>query len=361
MSEQKHTKKVILGISGGVDSAVCAYLLKQQGYNVIAVFMQNWDQANDDHCTANEDLKDALLVCQQLQIPFETINFAKEYWRNVFESFLTSHKQGLTPNPDILCNSEIKFKKFLEYAMSKNADYIATGHYAKIIKKDDLYLLAQPKDYAKDQTYFLHLLEQYQLQKALFPLADYTKPEVRAIAAKINLANRSKKDSTGICFIGERKYNDFLSEFMLSRKGDIITEHGEKVATHNGLMFYTLGQRKGINLGGIKEKKEQPWYVLAKDLKNNTLIIGQGKDNPKLYNSCANMAAIHWIAEKPGMPFKCMVKIRYNQALQECEVTEYKEQFKVQFSSKQRAVTPGQSAVFYLNGICYGGGVIVSS
>jgi tRNA-uridine 2-sulfurtransferase len=360
MGYEKYNKKVILGMSGGVDSAVCAYLLKQQGYNVTAVFMQNWDQADDENCTANEDLKDALQVCQQLEIPFETINFAKEYWRDVFENFLSSHQQGLTPNPDILCNSEIKFKKFLEYALSKNADYIATGHYAKIIKNDNSYLLSQPKDSAKDQTYFLHLLQQYQLQKTLFPLAEYTKPEVRAIAAKINLANGSKKDSTGICFIGERKYNKFLSEFMLSRKGDIVTENGEKISTHNGLMFYTIGQRKGINLGGIKEKKEQPWYVLAKDLKNNTLIIGQGKDNPKLYNSCANIARIHWIAEKPSMPFKCMVKIRYNQILQECEVIENQEQFKVKFNTKQRAITPGQSAVFYLNGICYGGGVILS-
>ena len=353
-------KKVILGISGGVDSAVCAYLLKQQGYDVTAVFMKNWDQADDEHCTADEDLKDALLVCQQLEIPFETVNFAKEYWQNVFESFLSSHQQGLTPNPDILCNSEIKFKKFLEYAMSKNADYIATGHYAKIIKQDDLYLLAQPKDTAKDQTYFLHLLEQYQLQKTLFPLAEYTKPEIREIAATINLPNRNKKDSTGICFIGERKYSKFLSEYMLSRKGDIVTESGEKIATHNGLMFYTIGQRKGINLGGLKDKKEQPWYVIGKDLAHNTLIIGQGQDHPQLYSSYASVKTIHWIAEKPAMPFKCMVKVRYNQSLQECEVVEHSEGFRVNFSSKQRAVTPGQSAVFYAGGICYGGGIITS-
>lgn len=353
-------KKVILGISGGVDSAVCAHLLKEQGYDVTAVFMQNWDAENDENCTANEDLKDALRVCDQLEIPFETVNFSKDYWNNVFELFLSAHEQGLTPNPDILCNSEIKFKKFLEYAMDKDADYIATGHYAKIVKTGGLYLLANPKDEKKDQTYFLHLLEQYQLERTLFPLADYTKPEVREIADKLKLANRAKKDSTGICFIGERKYSKFLSEYMLSRKGKMVTEEGEKIGVHNGLMFYTIGQRKGINLGGIKGKEEQPWYVVGKDLENNNLIIAQGHDHPKLYSEYAELKNIHWIAKKPQLPFKCMVKVRYNQSPKACEVIEHAGGFRVHFAERQRAVTPGQSAVFYLDGICYGGGVIHS-
>ena len=360
MSEKKH-KVVYLGLSGGVDSAVAGYLLKQQGYKVEAVFMQNWDDDNNEDCTNDQDLVDAKNISEHLSIPFRVVNFAKNYWQDVFEKFLDAHKMGYTPNPDILCNSEVKFKHFLNYALDNGADYIATGHYARIQELDNKFKLQKPLDLNKDQTYFLHALNQYQLSKSLFPLHNMTKPKIRKIAKDIGLPVANKKDSTGICFIGSKNYNKFISEYMLSRPGKIVSTSGEVIGTHNGLIYYTIGQRKGIGKGGDSNCGNAPWYVVAKDLAQNKLVVAQGNDNKYLFNQEVICNELHWISgAAPAMPLPCNVKIRYRQSDQECTLTYKDNKYIFVFKEKQRAVTPGQYAVIYKNNTCLGGGVIIS-
>jgi tRNA-specific 2-thiouridylase len=357
-STQPH---VIVGMSGGVDSAVAALLLKNQGYKIQGVFMQNWEaDRNDPYCSIPQDLADAEKVCAQLQIPLTIVNFSKEYWDRVFQHFLDEYASGRTPNPDILCNKEIKFKAFLRYALEQGADYIATGHYARITQTDSIYKLFKGLDCTKDQSYFLYTLGQTQLSHSLFPLGDLTKDSVREFAKKAGLANFAKKDSTGICFIGERNFKKFLSEYLLAQPGNIVTTDQKIIGKHDGLMFYTLGQRKGINIGGLKDAKESPWYVAAKNLKDNQLIVAQEHDHPLLLSTSLICSNPHWIQEtEPRLPFTCCAKTRYRQPDQTCTVTKLtNDQLQVNFDQPQWAVTPGQSVVFYQNDECLGGGII---
>lgn len=358
--QNTHKTRVVVGMSGGVDSSVTALLLKQQGYDVQGLFMKNWEE--DDtatYCSASTDIADADAVCQRLDIPFHTVNFAAEYWDNVFEHFLEEYRQHRTPNPDILCNKEIKFKAFLNFSIHLGADYIATGHYARRTDGDNVQLL-KGCDLTKDQSYFLYALDQQQLCRALFPLGQLTKTEVRCIAANAGLSNSNKKDSTGICFIGERKFKNFLSRYLPAQPGNIETTEGKIIGKHEGLMYYTVGQRQGLGIGGQKHANEQPWYVLAKDPQRNTLIIGQGHDNPGLLSHSLVCSQSHWIrGETPQTPFTCAAKTRYRQQEQACTVTALAEdKFQVNFSQAQWAITPGQSVVFYQGDICLGGGII---
>lgn len=354
----KNTKsKVIVGLSGGVDSAVSAFLLKEQGYDVTGIYMQNWmTEKNDPHCSAEQDLSDARAAADHLQIPFETINFSKEYWEQVFQYCLDEFVAGRTPNPDIWCNQYIKFDLFLKHALNLGADFLATGHYAK--SQDNQLLKAA--DSNKDQTYFLYTLNQFSLSRALFPLADLTKPEVRKIAEKAGLLNFNKKDSTGICFIGERKFKDFLQDFILTKPGDIFSLDGKILGKHDGLMFYTLGQRQGLKIGGQKNQVELPWYVVSKDIKNNILIVAQGENHPALFSEKLMCEKINWISGgAPSEKFICKAKIRYRQIEQACDVELLENNTaNVIFETPQRSITPGQSVVFYDGTICLGGGII---
>lgn len=360
----KEQTRIIVGMSGGVDSSVAAMLLKQQGYNVEGVFMKNWEADDDEFCTAEQDIADAKTVCMQLQIPFHTVNFAKKYWDHVFQYFLEEYQHGRTPNPDILCNKEIKFKAFLEYALSLGADYIATGHYARIEKIADEFQLLQAVDQNKDQTYFLYTLNQYQLSKSMFPLGQLDKKQVRELATQAQFINSNKKDSTGICFIGERHFKTFLSEYLLTKPGEIRSIDDDKVlGKHDGLMFYTLGQRKGLHIGGVKNQQEAPWYVVKKDLANNILYIAQSHDHPANYAQGLICKNIHWVSEKmPTQPFLCQAKTRYRHPQQRCNVTPSTNNndflFEVLFDEKQWAITPGQSVVFYQEEQCLGGAII---
>lgn len=354
---------VIVGMSGGVDSAVCAYLLLESGYHVEGLFMKNWDEDDGtEYCTAKQDLADAKQVAEQLGIPLHTANFAAEYWDNVFEHFLAEYRAGRTPNPDILCNKEIKFKAFLEYAKKLGADKIATGHYARLKNNTRSHAqipsLLKGIDSNKDQSYFLHAVGSEQLADALFPLGDMEKPVVRRIAESQGFNNSGKKDSTGICFIGERKFKDFLQHYIPSHPGDIVTDEGEIIAEHQGLMYYTIGQRQGIGIGGVKSRDEAPWYVLEKDLSHNRLIVGQGQDHPLLYSSQLTTSNIHWINPPTEFPLSVNAKTRYRQPDQSCIVTQDSSGYTVIFKKPQRAVTPGQSVVFYREDECLGGGVI---
>lgn len=355
--------RVIVGISGGVDSATAALLLKNQGYQVEGAFMQNWDDSlSSGDCSSSQDLRDAQAVCDHLQIKLHTVNFSKEYWQRVFQHFLTEYSSCRTPNPDVLCNKEIKFKVFLEYVKSIGADFIATGHYAQHIQRDDREVLLKGTDLSKDQTYFLHLLNQQQLAPALFPLGNLTKQEVRAIAKRAALPNHAKKDSTGICFIGERKFKDFLSEYLLDRPGDIVTTEDIVIGSHSGLMFYTIGQRQGLKIGGQKNLPEAPWYVAAKDQKNNILIVTQNREHPALMAKQLTCDQLHWISGmSPALPLECTAKIRHRQHDQRCTVTNHPNKLNcavVTFAHPQWAITPGQSVVFYQSNECLGGGVI---
>ncbi len=353
-------QKVIVGVSGGVDSSVAAYLLKKAGFDVTAVFMKNWEADDtDEHCTAFDDLADATSVCKKLDIPLKTVNFAKDYWDRVFQTFLDEYQKGRTPNPDILCNKEIKFKAFFDYALSLGADYIATGHYAKTRIKGDYAELLKARDRNKDQSYFLYAISQRALKKTLFPLGDLSKPEIRQIAKEQGLTTHDKKDSTGICFIGERNFTSFLKEYLLIEKGPMVTPDGKTVGTHDGLMYYTLGQRKGLQIGGMKEAIDAPWYVVDKDLDNNTLIVAQG-EHPLLYSQGALCSNADWIkGETPTFPLQCMVKTRYRQDDIPALVTQLADnQYCVMFSDPVRAVTPGQSMVIYQKNSCLGGMVI---
>lgn len=355
-------QKVIIGLSGGVDSAVSAYLLQKQGYNVEALFMKNWDQDdNDEHCPAAQDLADAESVCKQLNIKLHTANFAKEYWDNVFTHFLDEYAKSRTPNPDILCNKEIKFKVFFKYAMELGADFIATGHYAKIRYKNDIPGLYKAKDRNKDQTYFLHAIDKDVLEKTIFPLGDHLKSEVRAIAEELGLANHAKKDSTGICFIGERRFKTFLNEYMLAKPGEIVSTDGKILGKHDGLMFYTLGQRQGLNIGGIKNSDGNPWYVVDKIIEDNALVIAQGKNHPRLYAQGLICGEIHWLVDEStiDLPLTCFAKSRYRQEDQACVIAPSdNNQHCIMFSEPQRAITPGQYIVFYDKNQCLGGAVI---
>ena len=353
-------KRIVVGMSGGVDSSVAALLLKQQSYDVFGIFMKNWEDFPDGHCPAAEDAADVMGVCDVLDIEMDGINFAEEYRQKVFAYFLEEYKKGRTPNPDVLCNKEIKFKTFLDHALAQGAELIATGHYAKIDRQDGVYRLLKPADRNKDQTYFLYTLNQAQLARTLFPLAELTKPEVRRLAEEAGFDNHAKKDSTGICFIGERNFKAFLNRYLPARPGDMCTPEGEKVGRHDGLMFYTLGQRQGLGIGGRRDSNGQPWFVVGKDLTTNTLLVAQGHDHPMLYSRALEASRIHWVAgAAPSTPFTCAAKTRYRQSEQPCTITAIGNgRCAVTFNQPQWAITPGQSVVFYQGDVCLGGGII---
>ena len=351
--------RVMVGLSGGVDSAVAALLLQRQGYAVEALFMKNWEEDDrEEYCTAAEDLRDAQAIAERLAIPLHTVNFSAEYWDRVFETFLHEYRAGRTPNPDVLCNREIKFRAFLDHALRLGAERIATGHYARIGGEVPLRLL-KGRDQDKDQSYFLYLLDQRQLGHALFPLGDLEKSHVRATAREAGFENHAKKDSTGICFIGERKFRDFLARYLPAQPGVIETMDGVPLGRHQGLMYYTLGQRQGLGIGGVQGHDEQPWYVVRKDLSRNVLVVAQGRDHPALFSDVLRAVDVHWISgAPPSLPLRCGAKIRYRQADQACEVCADDRGVVVHFEQPQRAVTPGQSVVFYLRDQCLGGGII---
>ncbi|MDD2504012.1 MAG: tRNA 2-thiouridine(34) synthase MnmA [Clostridia bacterium] len=353
---------IVVGMSGGVDSSVAALLLKKQGYNVIGVFMKNWDEPDEDGiCTATEDYEEAVKVCNQLEIPYYSVNFVKEYWDKVFTYFLEEYKRGRTPNPDVLCNKEIKFKMFLDYAMKIGADYLATGHYARVSRHDGRTHLFKGVDKGKDQSYFLCALNQTQLSKAIFPIGDMEKQEVRRIANKAGLTTAERKDSTGICFIGERDFKEFLGNYLPAQSGEIrnLEEPNQLLGEHDGLMYYTLGQRKGMGIGGGFGNGD-PWFVADKDLKNNILYAVQGDKNPALYSIGLTAKDINWIAgQVPAKQFACQAKFRYRQPDQGVQVEITGENTcRVKFDKPQKAVTPGQFVVFYDGDECLGGGSI---
>ncbi len=358
------SKTVVIGMSGGVDSSVSALLLKEQGYNVIGLYMMNWEETDENGCcTAEEDYADVRRVCSLIDIPYYTVNFAKEYMDRVFSYFLQEYKAGRTPNPDVLCNREIKFGPFLEEAKKLGADYIATGHYCKILHENGIHFLQKAKDENKDQTYFLNQLSQYQLQNVIFPLQDIEKPKVREIALANGLATAKKKDSTGICFIGERNFRKFLSTYLPAQKGKILDLSGRQVGEHLGLMYYTLGQRRGLELGGIKGEEEQGrWFVVKKDLQNNILYVSHGDEAP-LYSSACEVSGFNWIPFPPEKKqFECKAKFRYRQPDQDVLVNVKQDGgLTIEFKEKQRAVTEGQYAVLYDGINCLGGGVIDSA
>lgn len=357
-------QKVIVGLSGGVDSSVTALLLKQQGYDVTGLFMKNWEDDDDDeYCASKQDLIDAVSVADKIGIDIEAVNFSKEYKDRVFANFLSEYEAGRTPNPDILCNAEIKFKAFLEHAMELGADLIATGHYAQVREnplKQGSYQLMKADDGSKDQSYFLYRLNQAQLSKTLFPLGKYLKREVREIAREAGLANAEKKDSTGICFIGERPFQAFLEQYLPKNPGEIKTPEGKVVGQHDGLMYYTLGQRQGLKIGGSKDSTGEPWFVAAKDMVSNELIVVQGHEHPLLLNDGLKAGQLHWISEqKPETNWVYASKTRYRQPDAPCEIDAVNnEEVDIRFGQKQWAITPGQSAVVYESNVCLGGGII---
>ena len=353
--------KVIVGMSGGVDSSVAALLLQAQGYQVEGLFMKNWEEDDDtEYCTAKADLADAESVCKRLGLHLHSANFAAEYWDNVFEHFIQEYRAGRTPNPDILCNREIKFKAFLEYANELGADYIATGHYVRRLDKNDHTYLLKGLDDNKDQSYFLSAVNESSLARSLFPVGELDKSEVRAIAAKHGFITHNKKDSTGICFIGERKFKDFLQRYLPAQPGKIETVDGEIIGDHHGLMYHTYGQRQGLGIGGLQKFGDAPWYVVGKDLERNRLIVAQGNDHPQLFSASLKASQLAWINEEvPNLPLRCHAKIRYRQADQACTVKALDEDsILVNFDTPQRAVTPGQTIVFYEGDLCLGGAVI---
>ena len=352
-------KTVVVGMSGGVDSSVAALLLKQQGYNVIGLFMKNWEEDDlDGNCTAEDDYADVRRVCSLLDLPYYGVNFAKEYMDRVFSYFLEEYKAGRTPNPDVLCNREIKFKDFKQTAKRLGADYIATGHYCDILHDNGVHYLLKAKDQNKDQTYFLNQLSQEQLDGVLFPLGKLDKSEVRRIAEQNGLATATKKDSTGICFIGERNFRDFLLKYIPAQKGKIMTYDGKVLGEHLGLMYYTIGQRRGLGIGGQKEDDGSRWFVIEKDLKNNILYVAHGAED-KLFSKGLYMKECNWIPFTPDKKdFECTAKFRYRQPEQKCTVHIRDDGITVDFAERQRAITEGQFAVFYDGDKCIGGGVI---
>jgi len=355
--------KVMLGISGGVDSSVAALLLQQAGHQVEGLFMQNWEEdERSGPCTADADRKDAVAVCGRLGIPFHARNFAAEYWDGVFEHFLAEYRAGRTPNPDVLCNREIKFKTFLDEARALGAEKIATGHYARVDCVDGEYRLLRAADHAKDQTYFLHALGQQALSATLFPLGDMEKSRVRELAREAALPTHAKKDSTGICFIGERDFRSFLAQYIPARPGEMRSPEGELIGEHQGAMYYTLGQRNGLGIGGRHGAGGEPWYVVGKDVATNVLYVAQGGENHWLHSRRMRTEAPSWVAGRaPGERFRCTVRTRYRQSDQGCEVELREDGLEVRFDEPQRAVTPGQSAVFYAGEACLGGAVIAAT
>ena len=355
-------KRVILGMSGGVDSSVSAFLLKEAGYEVIGIFMKNWDEKDEyGVCTSTADSEDARRVADQLEIPFYTINFEKEYWDKVFTYFLDEYKKGRTPNPDVMCNQEIKFNAFLDYALKLDADYIAMGHYAQVEEKDGGYCLLRGKDRNKDQSYFLSKIGQKALSKTIFPIGHLDKSEVRELAQEYNLYTADKKDSTGICFIGERDFDEFLDKYLLSKEGHMMDVEGNKVSKHSGLIHYTLGQRKGIGLGGVGTG--EPWFVAGKNLKENILYVAQGENHPALFSTSAIGESHTWILEKsPSIPLRCTAKFRYRQA--DIPVTVHileDGNLHIIYDDPVKAVTPGQVAVLYQDEVCLGSCIIKST
>lgn len=354
-------KRVIVGMSGGVDSSVAAYLLQQQGCQVTGLFMKNWEEDDgSEYCTAKQDLADAQAVCDKLDIELLTANFAAEYWDNVFAHFLQEYAAGRTPNPDVLCNREIKFKAFLEYASELGADFIATGHYVRKTESRTGTHLLKGSDHNKDQSYFLCEVHESCLNKSLFPIGDLPKQEVRKIAANLQLATHDKKDSTGICFIGERKFKDFLEQYIPAQPGNIESVDGTPLGKHAGLMYYTYGQRQGLGIGGLAGHADAAWYVVDKEMARNVLVVAQGNENEHLYSRELLTAPPTWInADPPALPLQCAAKIRYRQADQLCTVAVTdNERLRVQFPEAQRAVTPGQYIVFYDGNRCLGGAII---
>lgn len=354
-------KRIVVGLSGGVDSSVTAHLLKQQGHEVIGVFMQNWEDDNDDdYCSIKQDSLDAMSVADRLGIDMEIVNFAAEYKDRVFQYFLDEYAAGRTPNPDVLCNAEIKFKAFLDYAMTLGADCIATGHYARKLERDGRHYLLKGVDPGKDQSYFLYRLSPAQLTKSLFPLGGLHKTEVRRIAAGIGLPNAAKKDSTGICFIGERPFRAFLQRYLPTQPGPMVTPEGRTVGEHQGLMYYTLGQRKGLNIGGDKAGNGEPWFVAGKDMASNTLIVVQGHGHPLLLKPVLEASQLSWTLGAAPADGDYAAKNRYRMSDAACRLdTLSPERIRLTFADPQWAVTPGQSAVLYDGDICLGGGVIV--
>ncbi len=357
------TPLVIVGMSGGVDSSVSALLLQQQGYRVEGLFMKNWDEDDGtEYCTARADLADAQQVCDRLGITLHTANFAADYWDNVFEHFLLEYKAGRTPNPDILCNREIKFKVFMDYARILGGDLIATGHYVRRLDRDGHTWLLRGRDTNKDQSYFLHAVGEAEFARTLFPVGELEKPEVRRIAEQHHLVTHSKKDSTGICFIGERRFRDFLQQYLPAQPGDIETPEGRVIGTHNGVFYYTIGQRQGLGIGGVKDTSEEPWFVVAKDIERNVLVAAQGTENPLLYTNFLTATDATWINGEPPAASRVTAKTRYRQRDQACSLSIGPQgHLEVLFDTPQRAVTPGQSVVFYQGETCLGGGVIATA
>ncbi|HHU60727.1 MAG TPA: tRNA 2-thiouridine(34) synthase MnmA [Natronincola sp.] len=348
--------RVVIGMSGGVDSSVAALVLKEAGYDVIGVFMKNWDEV-DEHgiCTADADYDDVRRVCDQIDIPYYTVNFEKEYWDRVFVYFLNEYRNGRTPNPDVMCNKEIKFKAFLEKAMHLEADFLATGHYSRIGEEQDKFTLLRGLDQNKDQSYFLYTLGQEQLSRSLFPIGHLDKDQVRQKALRANLVTAKKKDSTGICFIGEKNFKEFLLQYLPAQPGDMRTLDGELKGRHDGLMFHTLGQRKGLGIGGEGE----PWFVVGKELETNTLLVAQGQDHPALFSVGLSANELSWVkGDAPGESWECTAKFRYRQPDQKVRVKLTETGVDVVFYQKQRAITPGQAVVFYDGDVCLGGGTI---
>ncbi|MGE3610232.1 MAG: tRNA 2-thiouridine(34) synthase MnmA [Bacteriovoracaceae bacterium] len=349
--ELNSQKTVVVGMSGGVDSSVAALIIKLMGYKTVGLFMKNWDETNPDGtCSADQDYQDVIKVCEKLEIPYYSVNFVKEYWDGVFTEFLNDYRKGLTPNPDILCNREIKFKVFYQRARLLGADYLATGHYCQV--KDGHLLKAV--DQNKDQTYFLYAVQKDVFKNVLFPIGHLPKPKVRELASLFDLATSTKKDSTGICFIGERNFKNFLSNYIESQKGKFVDIQGKVLGTHDGSCFYTLGQRKGLGIGGPGEA----WFVVGKNLEKNEVILAQGQDHPALYSDSLIATEINWLTENKETEFRARAKIRYRQPEQDCQVNIHSDRIEVIFDSPQRAMTPRQSVVLYKDDVCIGGGII---
>ena len=353
--------RVVVGMSGGVDSAVAALELKRQGLDVIGVFMKNWEEQDEDGvCTSAADWQDVQRICEVIGIPYYSVNFAREYMDRVFAYFLDEYRRGRTPNPDVLCNREIKFGTLLNFALELGADKLATGHYAAVEERGGEYLLRRSADENKDQTYFLYMLGQRALSRALFPIGGMTKPELRRLAAEAGLPVSGKKDSTGVCFIGERNFKKFLMQYLPAQPGDMRTLDGRVVGRHDGLMYYTLGQRRGLGIGGSGDGRR--WFVVGKDLERNVLLVEQGEDSPLLYSRRAVCEQPSWIAGRapvePGAALECQVRLRHRQPLQAARLELTDEGFRLEFAQPQRAVTPGQAAVVYLGEYCLGGGTV---
>ena len=353
--------RVVVGMSGGVYSSVAAMLMKRAGHEVIGVFMKNWEEKDDSGvCTSERDWSDARAVCEHLDIPYYSVNFARQYWDRVFEHFLAEYRRGRTPNPDVLCNREIKFNVFLDFAEKLGAEKLVTGHFANIDCVGGEYRLLRASDENKDQTYFLYMINQRALSKALFPVGNLTKAQIRQLARDNGIPVSEKKDSTGVCFIGERNFKQFLSAYLPAQPGDMVTQDGRVVGRHDGLMYYTLGQRRGLGIGGGGDGRR--WFVVQKDLKRNVLVVQQGEDSPLLYTRAARGGELTWLAERPpvpdGAPLRCQVRLRHRQPLQQCTLILRDGVAHMRFDDPQRAVTPGQSAVFYLDRVCLGGCIV---